>query len=150
MADTKIAKRHSLLNDVKIQLSSFELTDTVLVNDHTYTLSTLTADEDTWANGFANDKNLLTYRVSTRAPKLAAAIKSIDGVPVEQLITVDDNADKDVKDFLVSQDRKRQFQMNEMLVWLAELPPLVIDALWDKFADLNERRSKSWDALKKS
>jgi hypothetical protein len=146
-----IAKRHKLLLDIQSQLNSKEADDIFEVDGHKYFMTTLTADEEVWADGYCNMNSQISAYSSMRIPRLSASIKQIDGEKVEALFDFSDDTDKAEKEFhSSSQIRKRFWIMNQMMLMLGDMPGKFIVELWTKYSELTERRDKGWDELKKS
>lgn len=146
------AKRHRLLDDIATQISgSSEISDVFEMAGHKYKLQTLTADEEVWADGYTNTSSSISAFTSLRVPKLAAAIREIDGVTISEMFEFSDEASKaDVEYHRGSQYRMRYWEMNQMLLWLGDRPDNFIKDLWANYYTLLERREKSWNELKKS
>lgn len=146
-----VAKRSALLEDINKQLSGLEIDATVTVAGHKYYMTTLSADEEVWGDNYVNVESPAGFFTSQRIPRLAAAIKKIDGKSIENLFDFPEEASKEDKEFHTgSQYRMRYWAMNQMLLWLGDQSPQFIQALWTEFAALNKRRNASWDELKNS
>jgi len=150
-AKLAIATRHKVLGDIEVQTRGTEITDVFEVAGHRYLMSTLTADEETWADGYTNASNPVVILSSMKLPILAASIRSIDDIHVDRLFEFPENKVEFDKQFH-SQDQyhKRYWQMSQMLLWLGPRSPILISDLWRFYVSLIERRDKSWDNLKKS
>jgi hypothetical protein len=146
------AQRHKVLDDIAEQVdSSSEVSDVFTIAGHKYKLQTLKADEEVWADGYTNTSSAISTFTSMKIPKLAAALKEIDGVAIRELFDFSKDAPKaDVEYHNGSQYRRRYWEMNQMLVWLGDRPDNFIKELWDGYYSLLNRREKSWDELKKS
>jgi len=147
-----VAKRHKILNDIAEQIDHCsEISDVFMIAGHNYKLQTLSTDEEVWADGYTNTSSPISTFTSIRVPKLAAAIREIDGVTISDLFDFPENANKaDIEYHTSSQYRKRYWEMNQMLIWLGDRPDTIIKELWTNYYSLLERRDKSWDELKKS
>ena len=151
VVEIPVAKRHKLLQDIDTQIGGMEISDTFRVADHTYHMSTLTSDEEVWADAYCNMSSEISAFSSMRTPRLAASIKAIDGVSVDELFTFpDDMAEADRKYHSGSQYRKRYWTMNQMMLWLGDRSSKLTKELWSNYSKLVERRDASWDELKKS
>lgn len=146
-----IAKRHSLLLDIQKQLGGHELSTTTEVAGHKYTMTTINSDEEMWADGLMQTDSTPQAVSSFRKSRLASAIKTIDNVKVEEMFEFPDGMNEDLKrDFSASRYGKRTWQMNQLYVWLGELPMAVIDALAIEYQKISRKRKDSLDELKNS
>ena len=156
MADTKTtgivtAKRHQILQDITTQIKGTEVSDICDIAGHKYLMTTITADEEVWADGYTSANSPMAAVTSMKMPVLAASIKSIDGVVVSDLFTFPDSMPEAEQQFN-SQDawHKRYWLMTQLLLWLGDKPDMLISELWKFYIKLRERRENSWDELKKS
>jgi len=146
-----IAKRHAALLDIQKQLAGHELEATAEVAGHKFHMTTINSDEEMWADGFMQTDSTPQAISSYRKSRLAAAIKSIDGVPVEELFDFPDGMDEDTKkQFTMSRYGQRTWQMNQLYVWLGELGMPVIDDLAAEYQKISRQRKESIDGLKNS
>jgi hypothetical protein len=150
-AKLAVANRHKVLSDIETQTRGTEITDVFEVAGHRYLMSTLTADEETWADSYTNATNPVVIISSMKLPALAASIRAIDDVKIDELFTFPEDITEFDKQFH-SQDQyhKRYWLMSQMLLWLGPKPQLMINELWRHYVTLIDRRDKSWDELKKS
>jgi hypothetical protein len=114
-------------------------------------MSTLTQDEELWADGImqinSSAQAVTTYRIS----RVAASIKSIDGVSARELFEYPDDMDQaEKKEFEASKYGKRTWEMSQLLIWLGDQPTPLVDHLAEFFSSLNKRRNSSLDELKNS
>lgn len=145
------AKRHKVLEDIAEQVGGTEISDTFEVANHKYHMSTLTADEEVWSDTYTNVSSPMSAISSIKIPKLAASIKAIDGVKIDDLFEfANETNEADVRYHTESQYRKRYWEMGQMLLWLGDRPNTLITDLWQCYVKLLERRDESWDKLKKS
>jgi len=146
-----VAKRHKLLQDIDTQIGGMEIDDTFEVAGNKYRMSTLTSDEEVWADSYCNMSSEISAFSSLRVPRLAASIKAIDGTPVEELFEFSDEMEKaDIEYHSASQYRKRYWVMNQLMLWLGDRSSKLTKELWANYTKLVERRDESWDKLKKS
>ena len=150
-AKVAVATRHKVLADIETQTRGTEISDVIEVAGHKYLMSTLTADEEIWADSYTNASNPVVIITSMKIPILSASIKAIDDVKIEELFEFP----KDIVEFdkqfhSQSQFHKRYWLMSQMMLWLGPRPPSMISELWKFYVGLVERRDKSWDELKKS
>ena len=146
-----IAKRHLVLQDITKQLAGHQIEDICEYGDHKFLMSTLTQDEELWADGImqvnSSAQAVTTYRLS----RTAASIKAIDGNKAEDLFDYPDSMDKaDKQEFEASKYGKRTWEMSQMLIWLGDQPTPLVDHLAEFYSSLNKRRNKSLDKLKNS
>ena len=76
-----VAKRHKLLADINDQVNGMEVSDTFEVAGHSFVMTTITADEEVWADSFCNTSSQISAFSSLKVPRLSASIKFIDAVP---------------------------------------------------------------------
>jgi len=151
MSDLPKAKYHSVLNDINKQLGGQELTITADVAGHTFFMSTLTADEEMWADGIMQVNSPAQAVSSFRMSRLAAAIKQIDGVSVPDLFQFPDEMNEERKrEYRSSKYSKRTWEMGQVYMWLGELPMAVIDDLAQKYQEISKKRKESLDQIKNS
>jgi len=146
-----IAKRHAVLQDISKQLAGHQLTETCEYAGHKFLMSTLTQDEELWADGImqvnSSAQAVTTYRLS----RVAASIKAIDGHEVSKLFDYPEDMDEaDKKEYEASKYGKRTWEMSQTLIWLGDQPTPLVDYLAEFYSSLNKRRTTSLDELKKS
>jgi len=146
-----IAKRHALLQDIQKQLNGHELDATVEVAGFKFYMTTIDSDEEMWADGLMQTDSTPQAISSYRKGRVAAAVKSINEVPVEEMFGFPDDMDEDVrKQFEISRYGRRTWQMNQLYVWLGELPMAVVDALAVEYQNISRQRKESLDKIKNS
>ena len=146
-----VAKRHQVLQDISEQVRGIEVKDSFEVLGHDFYMTTLDADEEVWADGYMNVQSHVSAYTSLRVPKLAASIKRIDGIHVEELFDFsEDSTKEDISYHNETQYRRRYWTMNQLLVCLGERPNDMITELWSKYTELTKRKSEAWDELKNS
>lgn len=144
-----VAKKHKLLTDITAQLNGLEISEICEVNGHKYVMSTLTTDEEVWADSYCNLSSEVSAFSSMKAPRLAAAIKQIDGIAVEGLFEFsDDMPEEDKKFHNATPFRKRYWVMTQMLLMFSNMPAKFIQELWKFYSELVTRRDKGWDEIK--
>jgi len=145
------AKRHATLLDIQKQLRGHEMSKTVEVAGHKFFMTTINSDEEMWADGFMQTDSTPQAVSSFRKSRLAAAIKAIGDIKVEDMFAYPDDMTEAVKaQYEASWYGKRTWQMNQLYVWLGELPMPVIDELAIEYQALSRSRKESLDNLKKS
>lgn len=145
------SKRHKVLTDIDQQLQGLEIEDIVELAGKKYQMSTLTADEEVWADSFTNLASPVSATSSMRLARLSAAIKSVDGIPVSELFEFSDETDEADKSYHTeSQYRMRYWEMSQMMLWLGKLSGKIIVEMWRGYTGVIERRDAVWDEIKKS
>jgi hypothetical protein len=139
------AKRHRILETIRKELAVGFLEKTVDIGEHKFHLRTLNEDDEVWADQFIRAITASSLISSRRAPRLAAAIKSIDGIPLEELFQYPDEMDKLVK---VEMDNnkvaKKYWLYGQMLQFLTEDSIRVFIAqLFEAFEKLEEERGEA-------
>ncbi len=153
MAEKKkaVVIRNQLLRDIQSQLQDKEANETVEVDGHKYYMTTLNADEESWADTHSDFASEVSAYTSLRRPRLSAAIKKIDGKNVEDLFEYGDGMEDTEKElYKESKYRKRKWIMTQMMLVLGETPNKFVVELWEHYTELIKRRDKGWDELKKS
>lgn len=146
-----VAKRHKILDDITAQITGTEKSGVMELIGHKFFMTTINADEEVWADSHTNTSSPMAVLTSIKAPKLAAAIKSIDGVKIDDMFEFSDESSQEDKNYhMQSQYRKRYWEMTQLLLWLCDRPDNVINDLYKFYLDLSKQRDESWDELKKS
>jgi hypothetical protein len=143
-----------VLKDLESVLQKSYVEEIVEVGGFKFTLRTLTEDEEIWSDSHMkmDTKNPMLISTSKRDARLAAAIKAVNGVPVESMFKFKENADKDYNTFknetLADPIRHRNWVMAQMLWFLAANGfRNFIAELGDHYYRLAERQD---EVLKKS
>jgi hypothetical protein len=143
-------KIHPLLSTISQELSCGFISDTFDVAGHKWTMQTPGEQEEIWINKFASDNGLVTYITSTRAARLAAVIKSIDGIPIESMFAYPDDMQQTEKDTLNRNPvEKMYWVLGQFLKFLTtgnHFPPPVLDALFNKWQELSTKRTSALEA----
>lgn len=146
-----IAKRHSLLLDIQKQINGHELDVTAEVAGHKFYMTTINSDEEMWSDGLMQTDSTPQAVSSFRKSRLAAAIKAIDDVKIEDMFEFPEDMDEALKrQFDASRYGRRTWQMQQLYVWLGELPMAVIDDLASEYQKISRKRKESLDELKNS
>lgn len=115
------AKRGSILAKLKEDLTKGYRETTVNVYGRDFTLKTLNEDEEIWADQYTRPVNTMSMISSRKAPRLAAAIKAIDGNDVGTLFEYPDSLPeqrrKDLDENIVM---RRYWVREQMLLFLSE------------------------------
>lgn len=120
MADLR-AKRSKALDLLKQDLTKGFIESEVSVFGHKFVLRTLTEDDEVWADSYVRISSPVAILSSQKAPQLAAAIKSMDGIPTESLFEYPDDMEKARKEELDSNPvLKRYWIYTQMLYFLSE------------------------------
>lgn len=141
------AKRHSILDSLKADLVKGSKETEVSIMGRKFKLTTLSEDEEVWADGYIRNSTTMALISSRRAPRLAAAIKSIDGVSVAQLFMYPDDMEKAKRDELDKNEIMHKWWVREqVLLFLSEdsCRPF-ITTLYDEYEKMESDRA---DAIK--
>jgi hypothetical protein len=144
MADYK-ANYHAVLETLKKDLAKGFLEDEVTVRGFKFKLHTLNEDEETWADSYIRSTTPVALLNSRKAPRLAASISAINGVPVTELFTYPDDMPKEVRQGLDDNPIQRRFWIREqMLYFLAEdaMRPF-INELYEHLSKLEAKRDEA-------
>lgn len=146
-----IAKRNPILLKLNDQLNGMKLDKSITVAGTDFYMTTLTADESVWTDSHTNLNTEVSFLSSQRIPRIAASIKRINGVSVEELFEFPSDMSEEDKEYhSQNQYRKNYWVMAQMLSFLSEQSDPFIMELWEHYADLIEQRNNTWDELKKS
>lgn len=140
------AEEHPLVKDIETQMTGAQIRDVTTICGRKYELETLWSHEESWADAYVGGVNFYQTGRNRRLPYIAASLRSIDGVPVEQLFKLPTS---------MSADLKEQFDAKPELVvaWRREqilarlvgkkpwLQPPVLAELWEFYQELEQRRS---------
>jgi hypothetical protein len=147
MSDFK-AKRHSVLEVLRQELSLGFLERTFELKGHKFVLRSPTEDDEVWADAFVRSNTPMAMLTSRKAPRLATSIKSIDGVGTVDLFPLPDDMQKEVKaELQKSPVQYRYWLYDQMLMFLSEESsrPFIND-LFDAYEKMENDRN---EALKK-
>ena len=111
-----IAKRNPVLDNLRKDLAQGFLDETVTIRGHKYKLTTLTEDEETWADTYTRTNSPASMYSSRRAPRLAAAIKELDGVASQDLFLYPDDMPESVKKRLVDNPIEKKYWIRDQLL----------------------------------
>jgi len=152
MSDFTGAKRHAILKTLSTDLAKGFIEDTVKVGGHTFKIATLNEDEESWSDTFIRTSSPASIYSSRKAPRLAAAIKSIDEIPVAELFTYPEDMKPDVRERLNENPIQKQFWLrNEMLLFLCEEGNRTwINELYETLSKLDDKRDEATKQIKNS
>jgi hypothetical protein len=144
------AKRAKILQDLKEELGKGFVSDTFEVMGHKYKIATLNEEEEQWADHFVVLVTASAMNSSSRLPRLACAIKEIDGVPVNDLFEAPspDDSDEELATLgkRIKEDpvRRIYWLRDQMLLFLSEegFRPYIAK-LWESYAKLEARRDEA-------
>jgi hypothetical protein len=152
MSDDNKAKRHALLKTLSSELSKGFIEDVVKVDGHSFKLTTLNEDEESWADGFIQAPNPASIYSSRKAPRLAAAIKSIDGLTIAELFTYPDDMEKAYRSRLDENPIAKQIWLRSQLLEFlsAEGNRPWINKLYTALSALDDKREEATKEIKNS
>jgi len=133
-------KKHALLSQITNAVNGNLPTVNVEIQGATYTLQLLKPEGDDWANSRTDGTNMATMILSTKKPTVAAALVSIDGIPVEQLFEPDYGVmEADEKQILTKQPAvMRDWTRSQVFEWLREeCSILVVDELYSAYSKMS-------------
>lgn len=146
------AKRNSVLENLRKDLAKGHLEEVVDLGGHKYKLTTLTEDEETWADTYMRTNSAASMFSSRRAPRLAAAIKELDGTVIGDLFTFPDDMPEPVKKRLVDNPIEKRYWIREqMLMFLLEDGNRTfVTGLYESLTKLDERRDEAIKEIPKA
>lgn len=146
------AKRHSVLENLRKDLALGVLETEITIKGYKFKVSTLNEDEETWADTYIRTSSPASMFTSRRAPRLAAAIRSINDVPVEDLFSYPEDMPKNVKDTLNENPINKRFWVrDQVLMFLVEEGNRVfITSLYEALSKLDDQREEAGKELPNS
>ena len=150
-------KRHQIIDDISKQMSGLQLSDTFPIAGRKYLMSTLTLEEEQWVDSYIamyGRQFGLEYSALRPLAVISAALKEIDGVPVDQLFEFPKEITDDLKQWTVNGQTMRSWYMNQVAYWLSDkrqgagISAQLVRALVEAYGSLLERREKSWAEIK--
>jgi hypothetical protein len=144
------AKRARIIQDITTQLRGTHLQDSFEHYGHTYTLSTLEPMEEGWAEEQVVGVNAFQFGKAVRAPRLAAALRAVDGTPVKDLFEMPTEMDPNIRGLITgSKEATEAWLRSEINLWIQEdWQPELITALYDNYLALGQRRAQSLEHLR--
>jgi hypothetical protein len=151
MADLK-AKRSSKLQLLKQELSRGFIEKDFEIAGHTFKLSTLSEDDETWADTYLRISTPAAMISSRKAPRLASAIRAIDGEPREVLFQFPDDMSPEMKKALSENAVQLRYWYNDQMLYflLEDSNRPFINLLWEKYESLEKDREEAFKELPKS
>lgn len=147
-------KFKSLLNDIITEIDNGEfISDDFTISGHKYNLRTVNEEENNWCYQFVNPGNPVTIATTMRLPMIAIATKSIDDIPIEDILNHkwmelsedDKTAINNSNDFA-----KKYFIAEHWMQILSQRSPTLIKDFWTCYELLEARKAKAQDSAKKS
>lgn len=142
-------KRHPLLQSISAELKGTRIAETVDVAGHKYQLQTLDSGDEDWVIARAGGGTMPEHFMGSITPRVAAALSSIDDVPVEQLFPVPEDLEPAIRERLVSNPEAiRAWRREQVLQFVREeLPTTVVSALNRAYSVIDERRAEAIKSL---
>jgi hypothetical protein len=142
MADQNVrARRHDALKKFANEVRKGYMERVADIAGSKFLLHTPTEDDVIWADAFIRPSTPLSYASSRRAPRLAAAIKMIDGVKLEDLFLPPEDATDEDKERLKDPSSKKYWLQSQLMLYLVEdVPPPVLEKLYDEYDKLLKER----------
>lgn len=140
------AEEHPLVGDIERQMSGAQVRDATMVCGRRYELETLWPHEESWADGYVSGTNFYQTGRNRRIPYVAAALRSVDGVSVEELFKLPASAPAEMKEEAAQNPALLTSWRREQIVlrlggdkpWLQ---PSVVAELWLFYQELEQRRA---------
>lgn len=139
------AKRHSVLENLRKDLARGSLSSEVTIKGFKFKVATLNEDEETWADSYMRTNSPASMYTSRRAPRLAAAIRALNDVPVDELFTFPDDMPKGTKDRLLENPIDKRFWIRDQVLMflLEEGNRGFITELYAELSKLDEQRDEA-------
>jgi len=141
-----MANPKQILFDLQKELAGDLLEETVEVRGKMFTLRLLNEAETGWTYNFVNINGVgkTSTLLSARLAMLSVGVRAIDGVSLEEIFEEDWKAlDEITKAHMLSENNgKKKFAIAALFMeTLSEYPPTFIQALQEKWKELEERRT---------
>lgn len=141
-----------ILFDLAEELDGNVIEDDFEVFGKKWTLRLLNEEESNWRNANLIVASRLTALSSLRLPTLAIGIRKIDDVPVydffaEEWMTLSDDERRELEN--MNKYSKKYFVAEKLMEFLSQRLPDAIDLLWNNWQELETRREKAQEMLKK-
>lgn len=139
------AEEHPLLRDLETQMSGAQIRDVTVVCGRRYELETLWPWEESWADGYVTGINFYQTGRNRRLPYIAASLRSIDGVSVEELFKLPASTPAEMKEqYANNPELVVAWRREQVLARLSGPKPLlqpeVVAELWLFYQELEQRR----------
>jgi hypothetical protein len=136
-------KLHPILAGLKQELALGYQEETYDLGGYKWTMRTLGETEEIWVSKFANADTVMALITSTRAARLAACIKQINGTPVDGMFEYPDDMAKAQRTALDTNPIDKHFWVMDQLLQfiIRSVPPPMIDALWGKWLEMSNKRT---------
>lgn len=139
------AEEHPLLRDLEAQMSGAQIRDVTEVCGRKYELETLWPWEESWADGYVTGLNFYQTGRNRRLPYIAASLRSIDGVPVEELFKLPASTPAEMKEqYAKNPELLVAWRREQILARLSGdrplLQPPIVAELWLFYQELEQRR----------
>lgn len=149
MADPNVrAKRHAALQKFTQEVRKGFMSKTVEIQGTKFLLQTPTEDDVIWSDSFIRPATPLSFASSRRAPRLAVALKEINGVKLEDLFSLDDSAKPEEIERLKDPIARRYWLQTQLMLYLVdEVPPPLIEKLYSEYESLIKDRDQVLQAV---
>lgn len=139
------SKRHPLLAEITSALNGNLPETSTTISGVTYKMRLLKPEAEDWASSKTSGDTITAAVLSTRKPTLAAALLSINNVPVEQLFQLPDSMDLKDRERVASDPMQmRYWRREEILSWLREEQDAdVLDLLYAAYKDMADEHRKA-------
>jgi hypothetical protein len=151
MSENKSLKQS--LIDFQTEMKGLLLEDTFQVRGKRWTMRLPNEEEQTWITSMLNMSTTMSTYMSTRLAALAMGIKKIDGNDIYDYFMEDwfklEESERRALENMNKYSRK-YFVAEHLHEMLAEMPSEVINDLWEKWQELEDRRRSAQETAKKS
>ena len=142
-----------LLEDLQRELQGEVIEDVFEVGGRNYTMRLLNEAENSWVYSFLELGSEVGMAMSIRLPQLAAGIRAIDGVSKEELFEGSFVGMTDAQKMAILAGgnlKKSAFYNRQMLDFISNWKPAIVQDLSSKWAILEGRRVDAQNELKNS
>ena len=148
-----MADPRQLLADLQKELQGEVIEEVFDVGSHKYTMRLLNEAENSWVYSHLEMGSEVGMAMSIRLPQLAAGIRAIDGVSKEELFESAFLSLPDAQKMLLlssAGSKKMAFYNNRFLDVISQWTPKVVQELYTKWLELENRRTEAQVELKNS
>ena len=146
------AKRSSVMDNLFKELRRGFLEKEVECYGHKFVLRTPTEDDSVWIDGFIRISTPAAMISSERAPSLAAAIKSMDGIPLDQLFLYPDDMSETVRKGMEANEMSKRYWLYSQMMYffIEDTNRPFVDALWAHYRQLLNERDEAINSIPKA
>lgn len=146
------AKKSTKLQLLKQELSRGFIEKEFEINGHKFVLSTLNEDDENWADTYTRISTPAAILSSRKAPRIAAALKTMDGETKAELFQFPDDMSETTKKAMLDNPIQLRYWLNDQALYflMEDGTRPFINQLWEKYEELEKQREEAFEDLPKS